>query len=250
MAGIYGPNTIITDPGNNPSIPNYSHIPDEPHFVAMFGPSCCGKSTMAKSLCSALNLIHPDSCSILSSDLFFKPDLQLPEYEHPFSINLPSLHNALYTLTTYADFTFFPYDTTLGQISSQSITIKAAPIILVEGHLLAAFPTLRKYFNELWCFRSTPDSRYATRLHRDVCLGRDRHESHTHIMQHLEPSFKTFINPFAPEADLLISPNTKFSQLLNRILPFALEDFVPNYWNSVQYFTTKQHSLPPPYSSI
>jgi uridine kinase len=181
-------------------------------IIGLLGPSGSGKTTFCKKICA----LAEKNVTQLNFDHYYKDQSHLPpeerkllNFDHPDIIDIELLLEHLNTLKqqqpilrptySFADHT---------RSSSETTTIQPAPIIIIEGLLLFAFPKLRAML-DLSIYLDTPlELCLERRIQRDMA---ERQRSRASIEQQYRtqvlPMAEKYIIPFRDQADRILNLN-------------------------------------------
>jgi uridine kinase len=97
------------------------------------------------------------------------------------------------------------YDFSLHNRSSNTVTVKPAPVIVIEG-LFALYDAELRTMMSLKIFVDTaPDVRFIRRLQRDIAeRGRSTENVISQYLETVRPMHKQFIEPTKREADVIL----------------------------------------------
>jgi uridine kinase len=194
----------------------------KPYCIAVAGGSCSGKTTLVNELSKLLpagvfQILRQDDYYIDQSSKF-DFDGGSVNFDHPDSLELSLLADHLQKLKTGRAIECPSYDFVTHSRRPTTTTIKATPLILVDGTLILHPPILREVF-DLRLFVSAPvELRYERRLTRDTQeRGRTPDGVFNQFYKQVNPMHEQFVDPSASHADLVIHPES-FTQNLNLLL--------------------------------
>lgn len=189
-----------------------------PTIIAITGASASGKTLFAQTIYNELlEELGEDGISILKEDAYYRAQDHLPmiereqtNYDHPnaFEHDLLSEHLTKLTNNQSVETPVYCYKTHTR--TDQTKTLKPTPIILVEGILLFANPSLRECF-DIKVYMDTPlDICLIRRIKRDTEeRGRSIESITSQYIQTVRPMYYQFIEPGKLWADLVITRGGK-----------------------------------------
>ena len=180
------------------------------HIVIGFcGGSGSGKSTLARKIKDEFG----DKASIVSMDSFYKfqPDTTYEErtktnYDHPDAFDTDIMIECVKELKSGKDTKIPVYDFTIHNRSSQPWeTVKATPVIILDGILLFAFPQLVELMDIKVFVDTDADVRILRRVHRDVIKrGRSVESVIDQYLNTVKPMHEAYVEPYKKLADVII----------------------------------------------
>jgi len=132
-------------------------------------------------------------------------DRRKQNYDHPDAFDWPLMTQHLAALRKGEAIAMPVYDFAADNRSSDTITVKPAPIIVVEG-LFALYDTKLRNMMSLKIYVDTAsDVRFIRRLQRDISeRGRSTESVVTQYMDTVRPMHKQFIEPTKRNADVIL----------------------------------------------
>ena len=202
-------------------------------IIGIAGGTASGKTTLARKLYESTKKVG--SVSILRfDDYYYKMDHLTYEerckinYDHPDSFDVELLISHLQELKKGNPIDKPTYDYVIHNRAKETELINPSNVIIVEGILIFAIPTLREMF-DVKIFVDTPDDiRLLRRLKRDVeDRGRTIESVSAQYLETVRPMHEAFVEPSKKYADLIIPEGgknqialdfieTKIIQLLNK----------------------------------
>lgn len=178
-----------------------------PHIIGMVGASGSGKTTVAKELTE-----RAGNASLISQDNYYS---SLPDgvdsnhwnFDDPAVIDLEHLARDLEALKRGETVEGPRYIFSTHQRALETITLKPAPLIIVEGLFLLTTEHLRDVF-DLKIFIDLPlNVCLERRVARDV-VERDRTEEtiRQRWAEQVEPMYRKYVEPTRAFADCLLIP--------------------------------------------
>ena len=179
-----------------------------PKIIGIVGASGSGKTTIAGALAECCG----NTC-LISQDNWYKPlpddvDAERWNFDDPAVIDLPQLAADLATLKSGRAANGPRYIFSTHKRAPDTITLKPAPVIIVEGLFLFTTPELREIF-DLKVFIDVPlDTCLQRRVQRDVLeRGRSEKMIRKRWAQQVEPMFKEHVEPTLKLADFILKPD-------------------------------------------
>ena len=177
--------------------------------IGICGGSGSGKSTLARKIKEEFG----DRASIVSMDSFYKyqPNTTYEErtktnYDHPDAFDADIMIECVKELKDGKDTKIPVYDFTIHNRSSQPWeTVKATPVIILDGILLFAFPQLVELMDIKVFVDTDADVRILRRVHRDVIKrGRSVESVIDQYLNTVKPMHEAYVEPYKKLADVII----------------------------------------------
>jgi uridine kinase len=175
------------------------------HIIAIGGPSCAGKTELARRLARSL------SATILPLDAYYRDLAFLPlESRSQFNFDIPeSLDHTLLREHLTALAAGMPvqrpvYDFTVHTRSSVWETVTPGPFLILEGLLALHWDDLRPLMNTK-VYVDAPD---------DVCLARRQIRDVLERGRTAESVHKQYVETVRPMADLYVRPTRRFADIV------------------------------------
>ncbi len=178
-------------------------------MIGITGGTGSGKSTVAKSLERELGSAN---VALISQDSYYADNGHLPfaaraqqNYDHPaaFENNLLVAH--LRKLRQGEPVQVPVYDFAQHARTTQTVTLRPCPVIVVEGILLLADPELREIFDIKAYVDTDADTRVLRRIMRDINeRGRSLESVCDQYLTTVKPMHEAFIEPTKRYADIII----------------------------------------------
>ena len=187
-------------------MPKNSH---KPFVIGVAGGSGSGKSTVTRQVLAA---IGPDNVAVVMQDDYYRDqshmqpeDRRKQNYDHPDAFDWPLMAQHLAALRKGESIEMPVYDFAADNRSSQTITVKPAPVIVVEG-LFALYDTKLRNMMSLKIYVDTAsDVRFIRRLQRDISeRGRSTESVVNQYLETVRPMHKQFIEPTKRNADVIL----------------------------------------------
>ena len=177
-------------------------------LVGIAGGTGSGKTTLARKLSE-----HFIAESVLiSQDCYYKDLSHLPieergnvNFDHPDSLDFDLLLVHLTELKNGRAVAIPQYDFSSHSRTDQVQTVEPAPLIIVEGILLLAVPSVQEIFDLKIFIDTDDDVRILRRLERDLLeRGRDFDSVKTQYLSTVKPMHNQFVEPSKNQADVVI----------------------------------------------
>lgn len=180
-----------------------------PVVIGIAGGSGSGKSTIADAV---LEEVGGGAAVMIQHDSYYqhRPDLTFEQrtatnYDHPDSLETDLMAEHLRGLLAGKPVERPAYDFTQHLRSDSTVTVAAAPVIIVEGILVLAEPSLRDLMDLKIYVDTDSDLRLARRLGRDVAeRGRSVESVLAQYLATVRPMHLQFVEPSKRYADFII----------------------------------------------
>jgi uridine kinase len=180
-----------------------------PLVIAIAGGSGSGKTTVANAIVARVGAQH---ISVLSHDAYYKDLTNLPpaqraeiNFDHPNSLETELLIHHIQELKSHRAIFVPIYDFKTHSRTTRTIEIKPQPVILVEGILIFAEPTLRPLFDVKIFVDTDADLRFIRRLERDITeRGRSSQSVIDQYLSTVRPMHLEFVEPSKRYADIIV----------------------------------------------
>jgi uridine kinase len=184
------------------------------YVIGVCGSSCSGKTTVCKEICKKIVSILGDNNSshicVISQDSYYNGGNAATNYDIPDSIDFELMVGQLDKIINGEEIDMPVYDFATHSRKDETRRVCPARIVIIEGILIFSEERVRdlcdlKVFieaNEVVC--------YTRRLRRDtVERGRTSDEVEKRYIDHVVPSFRTFVDPSKYYADIILVNNTQ-----------------------------------------
>lgn len=175
------------------------------HIIAIGGPSCAGKTELAKRLARSL------SATILPMDAYYRDLAFLPlesrckfNFDIPDSIDHSLLREHLTALAAGISVQRPVYDFTVHTRSSLSQTVTPGRFLILEGLFALHWEDLRPLLTTK-VYVDAPD---------DVCLARRQVRDVLERGRTAESVHKQYVETVRPMADLYVLPTRRFADIV------------------------------------
>jgi uridine kinase len=181
-----------------------------PTFViGVAGGSGSGKSTVTRELLASVGseqvaVLMQDDYYLDQSDMSFEARCST-NYDHPDAFDWPLMMRDVQALCGGQNIHMPLYDFTVHNRSAQTVAVKAAPIIVIEGLFALFDPALRKMMSLKVFVDTAPDVRFIRRLQRDMAeRGRSAPSVIEQYLNTVRPMHKQFIEPTKRHAHVIL----------------------------------------------
>lgn len=186
-----------------------NQISSPPFVIGVAGGSGSGKSTVSQQVLASFG---SDVVSVVMQDDYYRDQTNLtPEqrrkqnYDHPDAFDWPLLVQHVQALRNGETIEMPVYDFTISNRSSETITVKPAPVIVIEGLFALHDPDLRNMMSLKIFVDTAPDVRFIRRLQRDLAeRARSVDSIVNQYMNTVRPMHKQFIEPTRRHADVIL----------------------------------------------
>lgn len=184
-------------------------VQSTPVVIGIAGGTGSGKTTVADVI---LERAGAENIALLPHDAYYKDLSDLPKtqrdlvnFDHPDSLESSLMESHILSLQVWQPVEIPVYDFSTHSRTEQTIRIEPQPVVLVEGILLFAEPSLRRLF-DVKIFVDTPaDIRFIRRLQRDMMERGRTLESVIHQYETtVRPMHLKFVEPSKRYADVII----------------------------------------------
>ncbi len=192
-----------------PTDSTQSTTPYPTFVIGVAGGSGSGKSTVTREVLAAVGADH---AAVLMQDDYYlhqaEPSYDVRckvNYDHPDAFDWPLLMQHVRALRGGQAIEMPQYDFTVHNRSSKTVTIKPAPIIVIEGLFALFDPELRGMMSLKVFVDTAPDVRFIRRLQRDMAeRGRSAESVIGQYLQTVRPMHKQFIEPTKRNAHIIL----------------------------------------------
>ena len=184
-------------------------VAHNPLVIGIAGGSGSGKTTVAQTI---LQRVGPDRISFLQHDAYYKDLSGLPlaqrievNFDHPNSLDSELLTQHIRDLRDGRPIEVPVYDFSHHSRTTKTYTVQARGVILVEGILIFAEPTLRELFDVKIYVDTDSDLRFIRRLQRDITeRGRTTEAVIKQYLNTVRPMHLEFVETSKRYADVII----------------------------------------------
>lgn len=180
-----------------------------PLLIAIAGPSCSGKTELARGLAEGLARLHP---IVLPLDAYYKDLSVLPDaeqerhnFDHPDALDAPFLLEQVRCLAAGDTVERPVYDYAAHRRQTQTIRLEPQGLVLIEGLFALYWEELRRLCALRIFMDIDDDTALARRLLRDR-IERGAPEDFTRWQweHHVLPMAREFVRPTLQHADLVL----------------------------------------------
>ncbi len=180
-----------------------------PIVIGIAGGSGSGKTTLAELI---IERVGSDQIAYLPHDAYYKDLSELPpnqraavNFDHPDSLDNQLLIQHVERLKRYQPVDLPIYDFKQHTRTDRTVKIEPRPVIMVEGILIFAEPTLRKLLEVKIFVDTDSDIRFIRRLERDIEeRGRSADSVVRQYLSTVRPMHLEFVEPSKRYADMII----------------------------------------------
>lgn len=179
-----------------------------PVIVGIAGGTGSGKTTLARKIQEGIG----ERSVLVQHDWYYRDlgsftdaERARVNFDHPDSLDNELLHEHLQALKAGQGVDAPQYDFTTHSRRAETVRIAPRPIIVVEGILLFALPSLREAFDIKLYVDTDADIRVFRRIRRDIRQrGRDFESIRAQYYETVRPMHLEFVEPSKRWADLII----------------------------------------------
>jgi len=178
-------------------------------IIGIAGGSGSGKTTVVNSI---VRQFSGDDITVMPQDAYYKDQSGLSEaekkrinFDHPSSIEFSLLISHLKELKAGRAVEMPVYSYVTCTRSAETITVKPANVIVVEGILIFTHKLLRELMHIKVFVDADADERLMRIIRRDINQrGRNYLEVLNHYSRFVKPMHETFIEPSKRYADIIV----------------------------------------------
>lgn len=185
-------------------------------MVGICGGSGSGKTTLINNI---IRETGDDNICLISLDNYYLPkDQQAKDQNGKINFDLPTSLDQnkivadIKSLLKGNSVTLKEYNFNTAK-SENLIVLEPKPILLIEGLFVFHYPQLRQMLHHKIFIDVHPEVQLERRIKRDV---RERGYPENEVLyqweNHVLPSYKSFLEPYKLEADLIVSNNHNFEK--------------------------------------
>ncbi len=192
-------------------------------IIGICGGSGSGKTTLAKNIAAALG----NNAVLICMDSFYKAQPGttyeqrcLTNYDHPSSIDIDIMVKCLKDLKEGRATDIPVYDFTIHNRSDEPWEhVESAPVIIVEGILLFAFPEAVQLLDRKIFVDTDADVRVLRRVERDMTeRGRSLESIVSQYLETVRPMHLQYVEPYKAMADIIVPEGGRNDVALEIIL--------------------------------
>ncbi len=177
------------------------------------GGSGSGKTTLTNHV---LERVEGREVSVLAFDAYYRDLSHLPleerhrlNFDHPDSLDDELFVHHLDLLRSGVDVDVPEYDFATHTMTGRFCRVAAAPLLLVEGILLLAFPAVRQRLDYCVFLDAPSDVRLERRMKRDIVeRGREPKTVKRQFAATVAPMHAQFVEPYRDLSDLIVNNQT------------------------------------------
>ena len=180
---------------------------DKVMVIGIAGGTGSGKTTITRRLMQRFGA----DVSVIYHDNYYKAHHDMPyeeraklNYDHPDAFDTDLLIAAVRDLKAGKAVTCPVYDYTVHDRSKETVTVRPARVVIVEGILIYASPELRELMDIKLFVDTDADVRILRRIRRDV---RDRGRS-------LESVIDQYLNTVKPMHEQFVEPSKRYADVI------------------------------------
>ena len=181
----------------------------KPFLIGIAGGTGSGKTSVARRIYESL---HVESAAFLDYDAYYKElgHLSLEErgainFDHPDSLDVELFIHHLQRLIDGQAIEKPVYDFTRHTRAPETVRVEPRDVVLVDGILLFADPTLREMFDLKIFVDTEADVRFIRRLRRDIGeRGRALESVIEQYLKTVRPMHFEFVEPTKRYADVIL----------------------------------------------
>lgn len=191
--------------------------------IGIAGGTGCGKSTMINRIKEEFS----EQITIISHDFYYKQHNDIPfeerkllNYDHPDAFDTDLMVEHIRALAAGEAIERPVYDFTIHNRIDETVTVRPAKVIIVEGILIFECKELRDLFDIKVFIDTDADVRIIRRIIRDVSeRGRTLSSVVNQYLTTVKPMHEQFVEPSKKFADIIIPEgghNTVALEMLNQ----------------------------------
>jgi uridine kinase len=181
----------------------------KPVALGVAGGTGSGKTTVARAI---LDAVGPDRIAFLAQDSYYRDiewsgpeEIAAHNFDHPDALDTPLLVRHLAALKAGRAIELPVYDFVRHRRTPRTERVEARPVILVEGILLFAEPSLRELLDFKVFVDTDADVRLVRRIRRDLSeRGRSTPDILRQYMATVRPMHLEFVEPSKRWADVIV----------------------------------------------
>lgn len=178
-------------------------------MIGISGGSGSGKTTVVNHL---LRRFTREEVQVISQDAYYHDRGHLTDaeklrynFDHPSAIDFELMVSHIRELQGGRSVNMPQYDYVTCSRLAETVLVKPAPVLLVEGILIFTFKSLREMLHMRVFIDAEPDERLIRVVGRDIRdRGRNVEDVFSHYKRFVKPMHRMFIEPSKRFADLVI----------------------------------------------
>lgn len=195
-------------------------------IIGIAGRTGSGKTTLTERL---RDHFGQNEVSVINHDSYYKRHDELPyaercklNYDHPDSFDTELMVQHLQALRRGEAVEVPVYNYAIHNRSDQTITVRPAPVIIVEGILIFASPELCELMDLKVFVDTDADVRILRRIVRDVkARGRTLDSVVTQYLTTVKPMHEQFVEPSKRKADLIVPEGGRNEVALDMLIKWV-----------------------------
>ena len=195
-------------------------------IIGIAGGTGSGKTTLTERL---RDHFGQNEVSVINHDSYYKRHDELPyaercklNYDHPDSFDTELMVQHLQALRRGEAVEVPVYNYAIHNRSDQTITVRPAPVIIVEGILIFASPELCELMDLKVFVDTDADVRILRRIVRDVkARGRTLDSVVTQYLTTVKPMHEQFVEPSKRKADLIVPEGGRNEVALDMLIKWV-----------------------------
>ena len=195
-------------------------------IIGIAGGTGSGKSTLTERL---RDHFGQNEVSVINHDSYYKRHDELPyaercklNYDHPDSFDTELMVKHLQALRRGKAVEVPVYNYAINNRSDQTITVRPAPVIIVEGILIFTSPELCDLMDLKVFVDTDADVRILRRIVRDVkARGRTLDSVVTQYLTTVKPMHEQFVEPSKRKADLIVPEGGRNEVALDMLIKWV-----------------------------
>lgn len=195
-------------------------------IIGIAGGTGSGKTTLTERL---RDHFGQNEVSVINHDSYYKRHDELPydercklNYDHPDSFDTELMVQHLQALRRGEAVEVPVYNYAIHNRSDQTVTVRPAPVIIVEGILIFASPELCELMDLKVFVDTDADVRILRRIVRDVkARGRTLDSVVTQYLTTVKPMHEQFVEPSKRKADLIVPEGGRNEVALDMLIKWV-----------------------------
>jgi uridine kinase len=191
-------------------------------IVGIAGGTGSGKTTIAAGIAAA---IGAERATLIDADSYYADLSHLPlqerhyeNFDHPNALNLALLAQHLRNLKSGKPITRHVYDFASHTRLRETVILKPAPVIIVEGILIFGQQELSELFDLKIYLDEDADIRLLRRMQRDIDeRGRTMESVAQQYLEQVRPMHEQFVEPTKAHSDIVIGPGQDKKHVIERL---------------------------------
>ena len=182
----------------------------QPYIIGIAGPSCSGKTALAKCLMKKLG---QDNCSLIQLDSYYNDlshltpkETEMHNYDHPDALEKELLIEHVSNIADGENIYVPVYDYVTHTRTKEKNLLKPVKFIFVEGLFCFYWERLRKIFNTTVFISVKDNVCFNRRIERDT---KERGVTREYVLKQYEttvrPMFNKFIKPTRVYANVIVN---------------------------------------------